>query len=134
VDFLVTIQQVNQQQILILDSLNMTQVVLLLLTQIPRNTFLTIFKFVDPGDTNTKYNLQVNSANVPAYKMSSVEALSMTKGAVDYAKNVMSLDQYRNNLLLFKCYRFCLPDSDFNRLASGLNFLTSSPQQVQVGA
>jgi hypothetical protein len=65
--------------------------------------------------------------------MSSAEALSMTKGAVDMPKNVMSLDQYRNDFFV-QCYRFCLPDSDFNRLASGLNFLTSSPQQVQVGA
>ena len=85
------------------------------------------FKFVDPGDTNTKYNLQVNSANVPAYKMSSVEALSMTKGAVDYAKNVMSLDQYRNDYFV-QCYRFCLPDSDFNRLASGLDTRSVSAQ------
>jgi hypothetical protein len=85
------------------------------------------FKFVDPGDTNTKYNLQVNSANVPAYKMSSAEALSMTKGAVDYAKNVMSLDQYRNQFFV-QCYRFCLPDSDFNRLASGLDTRSVSAQ------
>jgi hypothetical protein len=91
------------------------------------------FKFTDPGDANTKYNLQVNSANVPAYKMTSAEALSMTKGAVDMPKNVMSLDQYKTDYFV-QCYRFCLPDSDFNRLASGLNFLTSSPQQVQVGA
>jgi hypothetical protein len=85
------------------------------------------FKFVDPGDTNTKYNLQVNSANVPAYKMSSAEALSMTKGAVDMPKNVMSLDQYRNDFFV-QCYRFCLPDSDFNRLASGLDTRSVSAQ------
>ena len=85
------------------------------------------FKFVDPGDTNTKYNLQVNSANVPAYKMSSTEALSMSKGAVDMPKNVMSLDQYRNEFFV-QCYRFCLPDSDFNRLASGLDTRSVSAQ------
>jgi hypothetical protein len=59
--------------------------------------------------------------------MSSVEALSMTKGAVDYAKNVMSLDQYRNDYFV-QCYRFCLPDSDFNRLASGLDTRSVSAQ------
>ena len=59
--------------------------------------------------------------------MSSVEALSMTKGAVDYAKNVMSLDQYRNNFFV-QVWRFCLPDSDFNRLASGIDVRSVSAQ------
>ena len=59
--------------------------------------------------------------------MSSAEALSMTKGAVDYAKNIMTADQYRNEFFV-QCYRFCLPDSDFNRLASGIDVRSVSAQ------
>ena len=85
------------------------------------------FKFADPGDANTRYNLQVNSANVPAYKMTSTEALAMSKNSVDMPKHVMSLDQYKNDYFV-QCYRFCLPESDFNRLASGLDTRSVSAQ------
>ncbi len=77
------------------------------------------------------HQLQVNSASVPAYRMTTPEALSMTFGAVDGEKNKMlTLDQYKKDYFV-QCYRFCLPESDYNRLASGL---ISSPQLVQVGA
>jgi len=77
------------------------------------------------------HQLQVNSASVPAYRMTTTETLSMTFGAVDGAKNkYMTLDQYKKDFHIH-CYRFCLPEADFNRLASGL---ISSPQLVQVGA
>jgi hypothetical protein len=68
------------------------------------------------------FQLQVNSANIPAYRMTTPEAYAMSMNAVDtYDKNhKMTLDQYRNNFFV-QCYRFCLPDSDFNRLASGLD-------------
>ena len=67
------------------------------------------------------HQLQVNSASVPAYRMTSTEALSMTLGAVDGMKNkYMSLDQYKKDYFV-QCYRFCLPEADFNRLASGLD-------------
>jgi len=68
------------------------------------------------------FQLQVNSANIPAYRMTSPEAYAMSMNSVDmYDKNhKMTLDQYRNDFFV-QCYRFCLPDSDFNRLASGLD-------------
>ena len=68
------------------------------------------------------FQLQVNSANIPAYRMTSPEAYAMSMNAVDtYDKNhKLTLDQYRNDFFV-QCYRFCLPDSDFNRLASGLD-------------
>ncbi len=67
------------------------------------------------------HQLQVNSASVPAYRMTTPEALSMTLGAVDGAKNkYMTLDQYKNDFFV-QVYRFCLPEADFNRLASGLD-------------
>jgi len=68
------------------------------------------------------FQLQVNSANIPAYRMTTPEAYAMSINAVDhYDKNhKLTLDQYRNDFFV-QCYRFCLPDSDFNRLASGLD-------------
>ncbi len=73
------------------------------------------------ADTPAYHQLQVNSASVPAYRMTTPEALSMTLGAVDGAKNkYMSLDQYKNDYFV-QVYRFCLAEADFNRLASGLD-------------
>jgi hypothetical protein len=68
------------------------------------------------------FQLQVNSANVPAYRMTTPEAYAMSMNSIDtYDKNhKLTLDQYRNDFFV-QCYRFCLPDSDFNRLASGLD-------------
>ena len=64
--------------------------------------------------------------------MTTPEAYAMTMGSLDshHKNNNLTLDQYRKNFFV-QCYRFCLPESDGNRLASGLVF---SPQQVQVGA
>ena len=59
--------------------------------------------------------------------MTTTEALSMSLGSIDGEKNkMMTLDQYKKDGFV-QCYRFCLPESDYNRLASGLN---SSPQQA----
>ena len=68
------------------------------------------------------FQLQVNSANIPAYRMTTPEAYAMSMGALDmYDKNhKLTLDQYRKDFFV-QCYRFCLPESDFNRLASGLD-------------
>ncbi len=80
------------------------------------------FKFTQDIGANPAYHqLQVNSASVPAYRMTTSEALSMTLGAVDGEINKnMTLDQYKKDYFV-QCYRFCLPESDFNRLASGLD-------------
>ena len=73
------------------------------------------------NSTPASHQLQVNSASVPAYRMTTTEALSMSLGAVDGEINKdMTLDQYKNNYFV-QCYRFCLSESDFNRLASGLD-------------
>ena len=82
------------------------------------------FKFqqkLSDDDTAAFHQLQVNSASVPAYRMTTPEALSMTMGAVDGEKNKMlTLDQHKKDYFV-QCYRFCLPESDYNRLASGLD-------------
>lgn len=81
------------------------------------------FKEIETSSSVPAYfQLQVNSANIPAYRMTTPEAYAMSMNAVDtYDKNhKMTLDQYRNNFFC-QVYRFCLPESDFNRLASGLD-------------
>ena len=85
------------------------------------------FKFSEIKPTATASNpayfqLQINSANIPAYRMTTPETYAMSMNSVDhYDKNhKITLDQYKNDFFV-QCFRFCLPDSDFNRLASGLD-------------
>lgn len=90
------------------------------------------FNFVEPllsGQTVSSYQLQINSANYPAYKLTVPEAYALTMNSIDvYDKTrVMSLDQYRDNYFV-QCYRFCLPESDYSRLCSGLDTRATSAQ------
>jgi len=90
------------------------------------------FNFVEPvasAGVVTNYQLQINSANYPAYKLTVPEAYSLTMNSIDvYDKTrVMSLDQYRDNFFV-QCYRFCLPESDYSRLSSGLDTRATSAQ------
>jgi hypothetical protein len=90
------------------------------------------FNFPEPllsGQTVSNYQLQINSANYPAYKLTVPEAFALTMNSIDvYDKTrVMSLDQYRDNYFV-QCYRFCLPESDYSRLASGLDTRATSAQ------
>jgi hypothetical protein len=90
------------------------------------------FNFVEPllsGQTVSNYQLQINSANYPAYKLTVPEAYALTMNSIDvYDKTrVMSLDQYRDNFFVH-CYRFCLPESDYSRLSSGLDTRATSAQ------
>ncbi len=85
------------------------------------------FRFTNGGDANTNYQLQVNGASVPAFKMNLCEAYEVTMNSIDvYDKNhKLTLDQYKDAAFV-QCYRFCLPESDFNRLASGLDVRSTS--------
>ena len=90
------------------------------------------FNFVEPllaGQTVSNYQLQINSANYPAYKLTVPEAFALTMNSIDvYDKTrVMSLDQYRDNFFV-QVYRFCLPESDYSRLSSGLDTRATSAQ------
>jgi hypothetical protein len=91
------------------------------------------FNFPEPvatiGTTISNYQLQINSANYPAYKLTVPEAYALTMNSIDvYDKTrVMSLDQYRRNYFV-QCYRFCLPESDYSRLLSGLDTRATSAQ------
>ena len=90
------------------------------------------FNFKEPllaGQTVSNYQLQINSANYPAYKLTVPEAYALTMNSIDvYDKTrVISLDQYRDNFFVH-CYRLCLNESDFSRLASGLDTRATSAQ------
>jgi len=91
------------------------------------------FKFAQVlagGATKATYQLQINGANYPAYRLNTPEALSLSLNSVDYFINSnrrMTLDQYKNNYCV-QCYRFCLPESDAYRLASGLDTRATSAQ------
>ncbi len=84
------------------------------------------FRFQELTTGTVTYNLQVNGATVPAYKMNVCEALAMSQGAVPkyHSKPVMSLDQYKDSYFV-QCYRFCLDDAT-TRMASGLDCRSSS--------
>ena len=76
------------------------------------------------------YQLQINGASVPAFRMNRTEFLGITKGALDgyeKAHDTMSLNQYTDSYFV-QCMRFCLPQSEYSRLASGLDTRSVSAQ------
>ena len=77
--------------------------------------------------TASTYQLQINSASVPSFKMSAPEALAMSMNSLDYydKNHKLTLHQYKCNYFV-QCYRFCLSDSDYSRLASGIDVRGSS--------
>lgn len=68
------------------------------------------------------YQLQINSANVPSYPLTAPEVYAMSMNSLDYydKNHKITLHQYKMNYFV-QCFRFCLPDSDYSRLASGLD-------------
>jgi hypothetical protein len=82
------------------------------------------------GGANISYQLQINGSNYPSYRLNTCEALQMSLNSVDYFVNSnrkITLDQYKKNYCV-QCYRFCLPESDNYRLASGLDTRATSAQ------
>ena len=72
--------------------------------------------------TATTYQLQVNSASVPNYRLSAPELLALSMNSLDYydKNHKLTLHQYKCNYFV-GCMRFCLPDSDYSRLGSGID-------------
>lgn len=72
--------------------------------------------------TLTNYQLQINSANIPSFPMTASEALAMSMNSLDYydKNHKITFHQYKKNYFI-QVFRFCLPDSDYSRLASGLD-------------
>lgn len=89
------------------------------------------FQFKQKPSTGTiSYQLQINGSNYPSYRLNTCEALQLSLNSVDYFVNSnrkITLDQYKNNYCV-QCYRFCLPESDNYRLASGLDTRATSAQ------
>jgi len=86
-----------------------------------------------PTTSPTNFQLQINSANYPAYKLTVPEVYALTMNSIDiYDKTrMMSLDQYRKNFFV-QVYRFDLPESSYSRVASGLDSRNSSAQCAMV--
>ena len=86
-----------------------------------------------PTTSPTTFQLQINSANYPAYKLTVPEVYALTMNSIDiYDKTrMMSLDQYRKNFFT-QIYRFDLPESSYTRVASGLDTRASSAQCAMV--
>lgn len=86
-----------------------------------------------PTTSPTTFQLQINSANYPAYKLNVPEVYALTMNSIDiYDKTrMMSLDQYRKNFFT-QVYRFDLPESSYTRVASGLDTRASSAQCAMV--
>ena len=83
------------------------------------------FKFEETraaANTPATYQLQINSSSIPQFKANEVEMYTISKNSVDNydTEHCMTLDQYRNNYFV-QCVRFCMPDSDFGRMISGLD-------------
>jgi hypothetical protein len=81
------------------------------------------FNFKQIGLSSTaRFQLSINSANIPSYPMTVPEAYAMSMNSLDYydKNHKLTLDQYKKNYFV-QCFRFCLPDSDYSRLASGID-------------
>jgi hypothetical protein len=87
------------------------------------------FQEQNNGAGVSNYQLQINSANYPAYKLTIPEVYSLSLNSIDvYDKTrKISLDQYRKDYCV-QCYRFCLPESDYSRMSSGLDTRATSAQ------
>jgi hypothetical protein len=72
--------------------------------------------------TATTFQLQINSASVPNYRLSAPELLALSMNSLDYydKNHKITLHQYKCNYFV-GCMRFCLPDSDYSRLGSGID-------------
>ena len=83
------------------------------------------------GSAPAKYQLQVNGASLPAYKMNRNEFYEITKASADVYRpdKEMSLAQFIDSYYVF-CMRFNLEGSDMTRLASGLDTRAVSAQMA----
>ena len=70
----------------------------------------------------TTYQLQINSASVPNYRLTAPELYAMSMNSLDYydKNHKITLHQYKCNYFV-GCMRLSLPDSDYSRLGSGLD-------------
>lgn len=74
------------------------------------------------GVTHGEYQLQINGASVPSFRMTSSDFLRISLNSVSshHIHNTMTMKQYRDSFFV-QAMRFSLPDSDIFRVASGLD-------------
>lgn len=79
--------------------------------------------------TPATYQLQINGATVPAFRVNRSEMYAITRNSVDsyHTEHNMTMNQYVDSYFV-QCMRFCLPDSEMSRLASGLDTRSVSAQ------
>ena len=79
--------------------------------------------------TPATYQLQINGATVPAFRVNRSEMYAITRNSVDsyHTEHSMTMNQYVDSYFV-QCMRFCLPDSEMSRLASGLDTRSVSAQ------
>jgi hypothetical protein len=72
--------------------------------------------------TASTYQMQINSASVPNYKLTAPELLALSMNSLDYydKNHKLTLHQYKCNYFV-GCMRLNLPDSDYSRQASGID-------------
>ena len=92
------------------------------------------FRFTEPlasASTPAKYQLQVNGASLPAYKMNRSEFYEISKMSAESYKTEkeMSFQQYTDSYFV-QCMRFNLEGSDMTRLASGIDTRAVSAQMA----
>jgi len=90
------------------------------------------FRMKEPltsASTPATYQLQVNAATIPAFRCNRNEMYEITRNSVDsyHIEHNMTLNQYVDSYFV-QCMRFCLPDSEMSRLASGLDTRSVSAQ------
>ncbi len=91
------------------------------------------FRMKEPALTSATvpatYQLQINGATVPAFRANRNEMYEITRNSVDsyHVEHNMTLNQYVDSYFV-QCMRFCLPDSQMSRLASGLDTRSVSAQ------
>jgi len=85
----------------------------------------TYFNFREKKASSTTastYQMQINSASVPNYKLTAPELLALSMNSLDYydKNHKLTLHQYKCNYFVGSV-RLNLPDSDYSRQASGLD-------------
>lgn len=74
------------------------------------------------------YHMNVNGATLPQYHATRDEMYEITKNSIECpAAKTMTLTQYKDDFFV-QCMRFCLPESDYSRQASGLDTRSTAAQ------
>ena len=93
------------------------------------STYFRMQEILTSATTPATYQLQINGATVPAFRVNRSEMYAITQNSIDsyHTEHSMTMQQYTDSYFV-QCMRFCLPDSEMSRLASGLDTRSVSAQ------